>query len=550
MEPGLGDKPEASPVSARAANDELPTRIDVYLSGGGYRAALGALGVMYFLAFDGRWDRVRRIISVSGGSVVNARLALARPDTPDVPTELTRLFRTLTSRRHSLRALVPAVAALFAVPVAAIAVSVWLLSDSLSVIALVAANLVLTLLCVMVGLYYALRMWLWLLYRGIVGKAYLDDLAGSDWMIEHVLVATDLSGHGSVFFVVNSIQPQVASVTRGYFDGRDVPFRKVLRASTALPPILPPTRLTLKSAPQRRNSPLAKREYLWDPEKNVWDPDTHEDIGDSVEMWLADGGVTGNLGIQLDSTIAPDNLALLEFTMAKTMRGPVHTRYMCRWHGDQITWNCCKCEQDTVVVDASGTSRAAPRLAERALGVPLLGLPVFALRSLQVMYGSSLSDDQGLAGDQLVGVVSTDQMIKRVVIKNRPLSRSDSSVDRMVRAGEFLSISQSLVSPDVRRKSLPRLMQGCYAARMASSELKTRLSAVSTPVAARVVASGYLNACLNVHGPEAIDTADKGIRRLATCLGPDAALQDWWDGVRAAMPAADPPLPWWAHPSE
>lgn len=542
MERELGDRPVASAVSAGTADGVVRRRIDVYLSGGGYRAALGALGVMYFLAFDERWADVRRIVSVSGGSVVNAHLALARPNTPDVPDELTRLFGTLTSRRHSSRALVPAVAALFAVPVAVALASDWFLSESVSDIALVALNLAFTLIWVVVGLYYALRLWLWLLYRSVVGTAYLDDLAESDWMIEHVLVATDLSGHGSVFFIANAVQPQVASVNRGYFDGRDVRFSKALRATTALPPILPPTRLKLKSRPQRQDSRVyVGRDYLWDPvthpsrSEPVTHPSPSEPPLDSVKMWLADGGVTGNLGIQLDSSLAPDNTALLENSMSHTLAGAVHARYRCPWHDNEpIIWNCPECEQDTVIVDASGTTRPAPGFVDRMLHIPLLGLPAFAVRSLQVMYGSSLADDQGLAGDELVGVVSTEQMRKRIAMKKYPLfPRSDGSIKRMIRAGEFLGLSNALAEPWVRQRIVPPLMQACYAAREASSELKTRLSAVSAPVAARVVASGYLNACLNTHhkNPEAFEIADQGIRRLAKLLGPDAALDDWWDGL-------------------
>jgi hypothetical protein len=295
----------------------------------------------------------------------------------------------------------------------------------------------------------------------------------------------------------------------------------------------------LRSEPRRRDSPLGEREYLWQPETEH--PSPRESVGDPVKMWLADGGVTGNLGIQLDSSLAPDNLALLESAMSRTMAGSVRTKYLCPWHDDQIKWNCCACPQETVIVDASGATRPAPRLVDRMLGIPLLGLPVFAVRSLQVMYGSSLADDQGLAGDELVGVVSTDQMIKRIAMKNQPLSRSTDSKVRMFAAGEFLGFSRSLTLPMMRRRRLSYLMQACYAARMASSELKTRLSAVSAPVAARVVASGYLNACLNAHGPEAIETADQGMRRLAALLGPDAALDAWWDEVRANMSADDSP---------
>jgi predicted acylesterase/phospholipase RssA len=516
-------------VSEGAGSDALARRIDIYLSGGGYRAALGALGVMYFLAFDGRWADVRRIVSVSGGSIVNAHLALSRPATADVPDELTSLFRTLTSRRQSNRARLPAVIA-FVVGTVPVVALVWDLSDSVKVLAAA--------IWLPIALFYAVRLWLWLLYRGIVGAAYLDDLANREWTIEHVLVASDLSKHGSVFFLVNAIQAQVASLTRGCFDARDVTFRKALRATTALPPVLPPTRLILKSKPGRRDSRLAAREYLWRPEH---EHDPHAQRAKPLKAWLADGGVTGNLGIQLDATLAPDNPTLLDLVSLSTMTGTplARNQYTCRWHDNQIAWNCLECRHDTVVVDASGLSPPTSRLFETMLGIPPLGVGFFAVRSLQVMYESSLLDDQALAGDLLIGVVRADQMIQRIAMKS-VLVGSTNPAHRAFEVGQFLQLSKNVAEPAFQQPAgMSDLMRACYTARTAASKVTTRLRAVSAPAAAQVVASGYLNTCLNTHGPDAFETADQGIRRLAKLLGPDAALDDWWDGVLGEISAND-----------
>jgi len=84
---------------------------------------------------------------------------------------------------------------------------------------------------------------------------------------------------------------------------------------------------------------------------------------------------------------------------------------------------------------------------------------------------------------------------------------------------------------------MPPLLLACFAARDEAAMVGTGLTAVARHRAARVVASGYLNACLNKHGSGAFATADAGIRRLASLLGPDAGLDEWWGTVQTASAA-------------
>lgn len=70
-------------------------RVWLYFSGGGLRAALGSLGVVWFLNHEasGRlWPSVTRISSVSGGSVENAALMTD----PDIDTHVRAAFRRFT----------------------------------------------------------------------------------------------------------------------------------------------------------------------------------------------------------------------------------------------------------------------------------------------------------------------------------------------------------------------------------------------------------------------------------------------------------------------
>jgi predicted acylesterase/phospholipase RssA len=490
-----------------------PERIDLYLSGGGYRAALAAVGVLLFLQHDGRWPAVRRIVSVSGGSIVNAHLAIRRPDDAGLTSALVDMFVRLTSRTLTVRLLITAAAPFL---VAWIAIG-WLTAHHSRT-----AMIVAVLAAVTVSLSYLLRCWAHLLFRDIVGSARLDDSGGTDWTVEHIFSTTDLSNHGSAFFIANPIQPQFCSLRRRYVDGRDVRFTTVLRATTALPPLLPPPRVRIKRKPGARNSPIAGRPYLWDSE-----------CGTDLTAWLADGGVTGNLGVQLDSTFSADNVALLEFSMAKTLAGHPHTgKYFCPRHGNQLAWHCCACRSETYVVDASGLSPRPSRLLNATLGVPGAGFVVYLLRSLHVMYESSLIDDQANVGDALVGVVRTEQMVKRVARKNWPLSDSPESAVRMMTAGASIEKMAQLATPAFQRPlGMSDLMMACHIARAAAAEVRTGLFGIRGPVAARVVASAYLNVCLNIHGPMAFAMADQGIRHLGQVLGPAGRLDEWWAGV-------------------
>ena len=375
-------------MATLSAPESVSERIDLYFSGGGYRAALGAIGVLFFLVHEGRWSAVRRIVSVSGGGIVNARIALSRPDEASIETELCTLFSYLSSQARTRILLARAIGPALVAGQSLLTYGAYALTHGFLITCLAAV------VAVVIGIQFVFRYWLHLLYREITGKAYLDDLGGTDWEVEHVFVASDLSDHGSAFFIANPVQPQVCSLGRGFLDGRDVRFEKALRASTAMPPVLPPTRLRLRSAPAWRMSPIADRDYLWDTR-------SAEPV---ITAWLVDGGITGNLGIQLDSALSPDNTALLERSISATLAGYQvgRAKYMCPRHSHQIIWDCYGCKTETIVVDASGLAPKRFRaLSSLLLRLPGLGRVLLAVRSLQVMYESSLTDDQANAATPL-----------------------------------------------------------------------------------------------------------------------------------------------------
>jgi len=361
------------------------------------------------------------------------------------------------------------------------------------------------------------RIYLWLLYVGLVGRARFGDIEQSTWNVEHTFVATDLTSSGPFFLACNRIQPIVFSARCGFFDGRHISFRKALRASTAIPPGLPPTRFRLRyTRPPSQHTSLRHRPWLHQPEE-----------GCPSSVWLVDGGVTGNLGIQLEPKFASENSDLQTFADAKVLAGLVPLDSYCAVHPDEElpVWICRKCDQVPIVVDSSG---AKPRL-RRALGlllrVPGLRLLVNSTRSMSVMYEQALTVDQKTAGDNLVGVVRTSQILDRLAQKTRQAVDPTDAKMLMVEAGAMGSWSEHIAG---ELRKLTPLLHACWKARLQAAKVKTWLWTVDKKLAARTIASGYLNAYVNEHGPDSWAGADAGMRDLDTLLGGGAGLAEWW----------------------
>lgn len=493
-------------------------KVTIYLSGGGYRAALGSLGVLFFLAQENLWSNVAKIISVSGGSIVNARLALRQPNANNIAEEIEDLFRRLTSRRgwHLFVSVVvlPSVVLLVIV----FCVTKTLLPAPLNWIATIAA-LALLVWLILRGLS---RVWLYCLYRSMVGTTRLGDLREGNWNVEHTFVATDLSNSGSFFMSYNRVQPMMFSLKCGFMDGRELSFIQVIRASTALPPALPPLFLRFRQKPSRKTDLGFRTEWLNDRASNC-----------PSSIWLIDGGVTGNLGIQLDSKLAPDNRDLLDQANSKVQRGLTPEDSYCA-HGE-ISWMCGTCEPMILVVDSSGVPPQLFRWMSLVLHIPGIGVLYHAIRSMSVMYESALLDDQAIAGKKLVSVARTDQLLEEYLgIRYKiPSEVPLDSRSNMHEAGRRTGIRQSFGEYETVRKLLGTpLLLACWAAREQAAQVKTFLFPIKPKIAARIVASGFLNACLTVHGNGAIEIADQGIRELSKLLGDHAELVSWWESIQ------------------
>ena len=192
-----------------------------------------------------------------------------------------------------------------------------------------------------------------------------------------------------------------------------------------------------------------------------------------------------------------------------------------------------------MAIDSSGLKPGVSRATDALLAIPVLGWAMTIVRSLQVMYESGLGEHQAGVGDAPVGVVRTEQLVHRLARKKHPILASHDVTERMKSAGSHRGFIEHSQVPQFRRPlGYTDLLLACYAAREQAASVSTNLIGVGSERAARVVASGYLNALLNAYGPSAIDRADAGMRVLSDLLGPRAKLDSWWRTVRTSSPDA------------
>lgn len=259
-------------------------RIVIYLSGGGYRAAIASIGALMAVIASGRWENVRKIVSVSGGGLPNAWLATRRPaDGPEALRALDELLALLLDRRRSVRQMwVTAIACTSAV--ALLTLLGFVLFTHLG--ALFWAYLAVSgvLLFGVLG-WLAPRVFLALDYRHYRGR--FGQLRGAGWFREHVFVASDLWSARYAAFIGHADMSLIAAPPMEPLDASRVDFRTALRASTALPPVLPAVRIGVDSAPSSDRAYGSDRRAASSPRS----------------LWLVDGGITGNLGTQSDPGI-------------------------------------------------------------------------------------------------------------------------------------------------------------------------------------------------------------------------------------------------------
>jgi NTE family protein len=274
--------------------------IGVAFSGGGYRAAAFALGVVHYLNDVDRLKDVSAISSVSGGSITNGFLATRMTGDLRSPSELRREFAMLSSGLANVSlvnvALLGVLLYLVAVPVVAVVVLAGL--GRIPLVTKVLLSAVLDVLGAVTMVEPLIKARLRFLLRDPCrptlrkkthdqrlrsGEATMGDLAAARYA--PVFCATDLAT-GTAFYVsggfVAGASALLASRRSELVAGEHgvtgspatVPLRSVIMASAAFPGLLPPQLLDSESLglPLREGSVLRK-------------------------TYLADGGLRDNLGV-------------------------------------------------------------------------------------------------------------------------------------------------------------------------------------------------------------------------------------------------------------
>ena len=416
---------------------------------------------------------------MSGGGLVNAWLAVRQPSNTALADELDTLTLLLASRMNTLRAaLLPLLTGAVAVVVPLVLLVVLAREAPLIALLLGLSWVVIALLCAQL---FLARWWLRRLYRSFGGDRTAGDLKSDEWPIRHTFVASDLSLSGSLFFTLDNGRMVAYSSRRGIYEP-DLTLSTLLRASTALPPALPPIRVSLGAEVQLGRSQPAR-------------------------VWLADGGLTGNLGIQLSEDTTSDN-PFLQSSVEAHLGGIAPDS-----------------DSQLVVVDASGTSPASAKLANFALWTPGLSLFYESLRSLKVQYEAALTDDQHLARLTLVSVTRHANAYHEVI---------RDGVEPNARAAMLRLVNDERGVARLLGLGVSERAGMCVNARAEAAEMSTGLWPASWRQSLAVIRSGYINTLAAISTQDA-DAIQEAWRVHGTRLRAARAAQGQWGPTGLAV---------------
>ncbi|MCP5029999.1 MAG: hypothetical protein GY929_27340 [Actinomycetia bacterium] len=385
-----------SPDQPRDPFLEGPAHEDIwlYLSGGGIRSALGSVGVIYYLVQSGQWSKVKRITSVSGGTLTNGSLALAevrdlasgqnRPlaeaDEDEVRRWLTATFQRMTWFGH-LRSFPRTFVALI-VGVVVIHFATKLADRVVDgpLLWLVPLILGASLFQIMFSLFATDRMG----YLIGSGRRQLSSVQSPRL---HIVATTDVASGEPAYLAVQAgkgrlahDQSESSNVIR-FYDAADTAFRRVVYAASALP---------FAVLPMFRRFSLRSDLHAPAPPPGSQDLDVPMSGHDVLPLaaprrWFAlmDGGLNSTLGSRLD----PELVGL----PGQGTMGLIAAEYDLDGPGPAAADR----KVLRVVVDAG--QYLGPIKYAWLSGVPVLSALLTTHRSIKVSNNSLVSTDRQLA---------------------------------------------------------------------------------------------------------------------------------------------------------
>jgi len=249
------EEPVAEPLAASEAPDKLEDGLALCLSGGGYRAMLFHVGALLRLNELGMLPRLKRVSSVSGGSITAALLGVKWRD-----------FSWDDGFQHVAK---PSFFRLFVEPLRAMAGR----TIDISSITWGALNPFSTISEEVAEAYDDV------LFHGTTLQHLPDEDAGDPPAPRFVLTATDVKT-GSLW---RFARPYMADYRVGMVDSPQVPLATAVAASSAFPPFLSPMRMDLD-------------DFAFRPGVPANDASLPRSL--RAEAILTDGGVYDNLGLE------------------------------------------------------------------------------------------------------------------------------------------------------------------------------------------------------------------------------------------------------------
>ena len=331
--------------------------LEVALSGGGYRASAVSLGALLYLVHAGLNTQVDSIVSVSGGSITNGWIAqreeyktLASVDAfaPSVQGLAERIsHRSLVSLKNPYLALwAGALAVAIALAVAALATA------SLTAAGLIPPLLALFLIATIVhGRGIVVTAWLGRTFFPKTKPQLISDLSHRE--IDHVICATDI-GRGEPLFFSTRPYARIFSETLRIRPDPAARLTVAVRASAALPPLIPPQRVRV--------------------------PPGADGTTSSQAVWLSDGGVWNNLGT--DWSRLRQEIMTAEYDRLKKAEGKTFEEMLME--PDEVAPS----GGVRLVIDASGPLKHG---LDKALWIPGFGSMLTAARTLLVSYASTVA---------------------------------------------------------------------------------------------------------------------------------------------------------------